>query len=150
MGVLVATQYSRLRIIANLYLSIVTFTGGFALLLLLSQVDLELPRFIRGGLPACLMLCGTLLFPSSLDRKIPRFILLLGNSSYALYLSHRFALRSLSILVGAPDIPLTLGITIYVTLALFIAVSTSLLVYWLIELPMLRYLSRKLINPTRE
>lgn len=149
MGVLVATQFQKLRSWANLAFSIITFIAGFTLLLLLSNIDLEIPRFIRGGVPACLMLCGALLYPTKLDTGIPKFVLLLGDSSYALYLCHRFALRPLSILLGAPDIPLPLGIVIYVTLSLILAVISSILVHWFIELPMLRFFSRKFARRTK-
>ena len=66
---------------------------GVAAFMLCRNVNFEAWRLLGWGVPALLIVAGAL----GLERVVPRLpaLLLLGNASYALYLTHRFALPSL-------------------------------------------------------
>lgn len=110
---------------------------GLALLVLLDPTPL--PRFLAAGLPATLIVAaGTLLCP---ERVFPGQ--LLGDASYALYLSHRFTLRAATLLL-LPLFPGQAGAAwAYVGLTCGAAVLVGVAVHLWIEHPMLRALSRR-------
>ncbi|WP_264212292.1 acyltransferase family protein [Leisingera thetidis] len=117
---------------------------GFALMTALNAVE-GLHRTLSSGLPAALM-TGSMVFlwhqPRTADR-LSRLGLLLGDTSYALYLSHRFALRLLTLGL-LPLLPAgTAGGWIFVFTACAAAVAASVLVHFRIEKPMLRWCTRR-------
>jgi peptidoglycan/LPS O-acetylase OafA/YrhL len=113
-------------------LAAVCAVSGIMLLVLLDP--LPLPRFLAAGVPAALLVAGGTLFWPPL--RLPD--LTLGDASYALYLSHRFALRAATLLL-LPLLPATgVGAAAYVTLTILLALALGLLVHHLIERPMMR------------
>jgi len=113
-------------------------TGGVILgiALLIALHPTPLPRFLAAGVPAALIVAsGTLLCPM---RTLPG--MLWGDASYALYLSHRFALRAATLLL-LPLLPATLwGALAYVVTVCGLALAVGLLTHLWIEKPMLRAL----------
>ncbi|RSU46764.1 acyltransferase family protein [Sphingobium yanoikuyae] len=140
-GIGLGLAYEQGRLRPSLALSCGLFLLGGCLLV--AAGDTDLPRVIKGGIPACLMLCAALALPARLDRAMPRPLILLGDSSYALYLSHRFVLRSVTLLFGAIAIPAGLEAYLYVATTLGGAVLLSILIYTYVEAPMLRLLLRR-------
>ena len=112
------------------------------LIILLLGCGLDVPRFIKGGLPATLMVYAALALPMAADRKIPAWIILLGDSSYALYLCHRFVLRAVTMLFAVVAIPPANELILYVLATLSGSVILSILVHKFIETPFLRLFSR--------
>lgn len=110
--------------------------AGLALLVLLDATPL--PRFVAAGFPAAVIVAaGTLLWP---NRALPGQII--GDASYALYLSHRFILRAMTLLI-LPLFPAAPGPAwAYVALTCGATVLASLAVHIWIERPLLRALSR--------
>ncbi len=105
---------------------------GFALLITLNP--LPLPRFLAAGVPAALIVAaGTLFCPT---RMAPGQ--LLGDASYALYLSHRFALRAATVLL-LPLLPATpLGAWVYVGTTCLLALGFGILSHLFLERPFLK------------
>ncbi|WP_299288189.1 acyltransferase [uncultured Tateyamaria sp.] len=105
--------------------------------LLIALDPTPLPRFIAAGVPAALIVAsGTLLCP---QRHLPGQIW--GDASYALYLSHRFALRAATLLL-LPLLPASLfGAAIYVISVCALALAVGLLTHVWIERPMMRTLT---------
>ena len=110
--------------------------SGIALLVVLDPTSL--PRFAAAGVPAALMVAsGTLLCP---QRPLPGVVW--GDASYALYLSHRFALRAATLLL-LPLLPATLsGAAVYVVAVCVLAMAVGLLTHLWIERPMMRASTR--------
>ncbi|WP_415919315.1 acyltransferase family protein [Tateyamaria sp. SN6-1] len=108
---------------------------GLALLVVLDP--LPLPRFLAAGVPAAIIVAsGTLLCPM---RTLPGMVW--GDASYALYLSHRFALRAATLLL-VPLLPATVaGAAIYTAVVCGLALAVGLLTHLLIERPLLRAMS---------
>jgi peptidoglycan/LPS O-acetylase OafA/YrhL len=116
-------------------LALLAVTGGFALLIALDATTL--PRFIAAGGPAALIVAGGTVL-------CPRYALpgqIMGDASYALYLSHRFTLRA-GTLVLLPLLPMTDGFAwAYVGVMCVLASAVAVVVYWWVERPMLAALS---------
>ncbi|MEP2029444.1 MAG: acyltransferase [Paracoccaceae bacterium] len=109
---------------------------GVAALMILNTDSMSLPRFISSGIPAAIIVSAPVLF--SRQGGGPRLGLLLGDASYALYLSHRFVLR-LATLLLLPYLPSTeTAAWVFVSLVSLAALVVSLGVYRWIEEPMLR------------
>lgn len=67
------------------------FLIGFGIaLLLLPPMDWNLPKFLVSGIPASLIVWSAASL-GKMELQIPRFILYLGDASYAIYLIHPFA-----------------------------------------------------------
>lgn len=117
---------------------------GFALLIALNQDGMSpIPRFIASGIPALLIVAGPILY---WQRDLPRLTTLLGDSSYALYLSHRFVLRGVT-LVALPVLPATMtGAAVYLIGVCGLAIITGVLVFRYIETPMLRALNKRILS----
>ncbi len=117
---------------------VVLFISGFALLILHSQgqllASLNMPGIISYGIPATMVVAGTLYI------QMPKsdFGLLLGDASYALYLSHIFVLgllrQVLPPLLG--DGPMAAYIFVGVSMVLCLIVSIPVHLYidnWLLR-----------------
>lgn len=104
---------------------------GFGLLVALDGSSL--PRFLAAGVPAALIVAaGTLFCP---NRPMP--LQLMGDASFALYLSHRFALRVFTLLI-LPRLPEgATGAWIYIAGAGATSLVAALAVHIWIERPLL-------------
>ncbi|MEL6619001.1 MAG: acyltransferase [Pseudomonadota bacterium] len=105
--------------------------------LLVALDPMPLPRFLAAGIPAAIIVAsGTLLCP---QRPLPG--VLWGDASFALYLSHRFALRATTLLL-LPLLPVTLaGAAVYTVTVCALALAVGMLTHLCIERPMMRALS---------
>lgn len=139
-GVVLGAMYGRIEQSRNGFLAIfLIILGGVALLVL---ADHDIPRFVKGGLGAVLITLGCLTVPKTYDARMPSVVLLLGSASYALYLSHRFVLRTLSILFKKLSVVASLEVVLYPIIAVLISVLASLVVYRYLEVPFLRAVRR--------
>ncbi len=119
--------------------------AGFGLSLLKmteGMVEDALPARLSAILPATLVLLGAVL-GKQVDRSrwIYRFLILLGDASYSLYLTHEFILRPLQI-VWTSHIGSTLSLWVFVGLGILVSIIVGLLCYFLVELPITRLLKR--------
>lgn len=109
----------------------ITAAAGLALLVL----DGEDPRFVVSGASAALIVAACTLGPRLRDGRATRWLTLIGDSSYALYLSHTFVLRPIRLAwssVHADRMPATF----YLLAAVAAAIAIGLVVHRLIERPM--------------
>jgi len=137
-GILIARAY--LQGITNLGGGIWVLALGVVLLILLSWLvvnGVALPRFIASGLPSALIVAACVLFKSS-EVRIPKLWLLLGDASYALYLSHRFVLRVVTVVVVPllPNAPVW-GV-VYIVATIGLAILAGIATHMWIEKPMAR------------
>ena len=135
-GILLAKAYSARLLRPHRRLSGFVFVIGLILLLGLTQTTW--PRFITAGVPAAVMVfAGTLLYPNTLSK-----IEILGDASYALYLSHRFVLRATTFVVLPFLAPTQIGVVIYATLTSLLAIGTSVFVHLWLEKPLSSHINR--------
>ena len=117
------------------------FVAGFALLLIHSQglwlAAFDVPGIITSGIPATMVVAGTLFI------KLPenRFAVLLGDASYALYLSHIFVLGLLRKIL-----PPILGDGQF---AAYLFVAISLVVCLIVSIPVHHYIDNWLLRHER-
>lgn len=90
-------------------------------------------RFVFFGLPAVMIISTLALVPAFRSIRIPGFALLLGNASYALYLTHVFCVPIVPMLVSRLSIPLPAAIA--VALSMLLSVVVAVLFYGLFERP---------------
>lgn len=122
--------------------------AALGLLLLTLGHQTALPRVIAAGLPAALIVAG----PVLLDRAqaAPGPLTRLGDASYALYLSHRFVLRALTLIV----MPLVPGSAAPPVAALLYTAIAGMAVLWIglvvhdrVERPLLGLARRRRTAP---
>lgn len=135
-GMALAQLYRRDIVLPSTPLALLAVAAGLALLVTLHPTTL--PRFVAAGLPAVMIVAGGTLFCPPLAAA--HLLLRLGDASYALYLSHRFTLRALTLLL-LPYLPAgPVALWGFVMLACTSCLVVSLLVHRWIELPLLRLL----------
>ncbi|WP_425045977.1 acyltransferase family protein [Primorskyibacter sp. S87] len=112
------------------------FSGALALGLMVTLHDTDLPRFLAVGLPSALLVAaGTIFCP---PRPLP--MQLIGDASFALYLSHRFTLRLLTLTL-LPMLPPNAA-WLYVAVACVLSLLIGLLCHLLLERPLARQVVR--------
>lgn len=117
---------------------------GAALAVIFYQTDSyeTWTRLITGGIPAALLVAAVVLGVQGTGRSVAvRALILGGDASYALYLTHPFAIK------GAGAIARKLGIMstapwLFIALVAGGAIVIAVLVHLYCELPMLRWLNR--------
>ncbi len=132
--------------------SIILMLGGVLGLGIQALVDPgAFPRVVGGGIPALLLVAGVAVLPAEFDRRIPGWITLLGDSSYALYLGHRFVLRAATVALDGLPLGQPSGWIVYCLIVTSIAVVASVLTYRWFERPLLifgrRFLPRSRPSP---
>lgn len=110
-------------------LALLVLAAGMILLVLLDQTGL--PRFLAAGIPAVLIVAAGTLFAPAIDLPMQS----LGDASFALYLSHRFTLRVLTLGL-LPHIQADMAWA-YVGLACAACLGVAVLVHHRIERPLL-------------
>jgi exopolysaccharide production protein ExoZ len=129
-GVALARIYQRRGAKGSWRIALALLAFGLCLLILLDATDL--PRFLAAGFPAMLIVAsGTLFCPHF---RIP--LQGLGDASYALYLSHRFTMRVLTLAL-LPILP-TSAAWLFVGLTCVACLGVGLLVHRNIERPLLQ------------
>ncbi|MCK1397439.1 acyltransferase [Bradyrhizobium sp. 4] len=96
-------------------------------------------RWFYWGVPAAMIVAATVLGDDLPDRPWSRFLVVCGDGSYALYLSHLFTLRAVGILWAKLNIGIT---SAYFALAVTASIAVSLVVHRGFEVPMLQLLRR--------
>jgi len=104
--------------------------GGFVVIFM----QLDLPRFFEFGVPAFFVVTGCVYLKTGANR----FFLMLGDSSYALYLSHIFSfgvMRKLlpPMLEGNPNAPM-----LFVLISIVFCVVVSIVVHYAVDNWLLR------------
>lgn len=113
-----------------------TFLAVLGVGLLCALHHSGLPRWIAAGLPATLI---TGAFALSSPFRWPQWMLLLGEASYALYLSHRFVLRPLTLVLVPMLAPAPWAITLFVCIAVSAACLVAVMVHLWFERPLLQW-----------
>jgi exopolysaccharide production protein ExoZ len=105
----------------------------------------QLPVFIFAGIPATLILCGTVLGPQPGDSRFSRALAGIGDASYSLYLTHVLVLRCVNSLWRA-EVADRLPPIAFLIVAISASIIVSLIVYRLIESSMTLFLQRRLLG----
>jgi len=107
-------------------------------LLWLSAIDPDLWRPMIWGLPAVLVVAGAVSVEADGGWPAWRWLGLLGDASYSIYLTHTLTIGALAMTIGAWNPP------VFVPLALAVAIVGGLATYLWIERPLLARLRQRL------
>ena len=118
--------------------------GGFGLLLSSLLVSTEDPT--PYVLPATVIMIGVVAYEQRFGIALRRLPMLLGNASYSIYLSHIFALGFIGVLWRRAGLMTadTLHAAIFAIASFTTTIGFALLVYWLLEKPLLDLLSARI------
>lgn len=98
----------------------------------------EWPRVIMFGLPATLIVYGSSSFNSiRTDHSLPRFMLLMGDASYSLYLSHALVATAVGMAWSLLGLGKILSNHFLVATMLITCLTTGILSYIFIEVPVM-------------
>lgn len=139
-GMIIGLIHGRIILLKN-YISFAIVTLGFAGLLVSNNVLFGLPRFLVWGIPAFLIVIGSLSLEAKGFIAKHGFIQKLGASSYALYLIHPLILAILvRVLAKINSAPMVAFIAI---VFLIITIYAALLINRYVEIPLSKILSKK-------
>jgi peptidoglycan/LPS O-acetylase OafA/YrhL len=139
LGVALAEVYLRgYRI--NVTAALVAVAIGLLLAIFLFQISAyqHVTRLVTGGVPAILITAAFTLSPSARFGRVTRLLALGGDASYALYLTHPFAIKVSGVITSKLGMPLT----VVFICGMAAAVLASVAVHLLVEKPLGRWLSQ--------
>ena len=111
---------------------------GFALILAIPE-PAESWRTISWGVPALAIVAGAVALEAPLAPGLPRWLLDLGDASYAIYLAHGFVLPAIGLAIAALHWTSPAGLAFTVAACLLAGSAAGWLVHVGIERPMLRW-----------
>ena len=123
--------------------------ASFFLLRAIPKELLDLPRFILWGVPAFLLvLSAVVMLPDVIDRTLPTWLILAGDSSYALYLCHPFVFGIVGIVWKKLGLVSDGYGVIFIVSTFALSFLASIAVHLLIENQLLAWLRHRFM-PTR-
>jgi len=114
--------------------------AGFILLALLPAG--ATPRALVWGIPAALIVAGSVFGSFALDARGWRIPVIVGNASYALYLIHSFAVRGTLFGAKALSLDVARAPWLYLLIAVATAVILGIIVHYTLERPLIAALRR--------
>lgn len=113
--------------------------AGFAVILAVPMVSEDL-RVLTWGLPAFAIVAGAVALEPLVAPALPRWVLMLGDASYSIYLSHGFVLPAFMLVIGRGLSPGIFAEILTVVLCLTVGSIAGWLLYLWVEMPLLRML----------
>lgn len=124
--------------------ALIGMVASVALAIALNRGFPDAERLLRSGLPSILLSAALILSP---ERRWPSGIVLIGDASYSLYLSHPFLLNAVT--AGWRVLGLPLDGYSYLLVLITGSVGFGVIVYRWLETPLVFYLRRQ-FEPRRE
>ncbi|WP_246672977.1 acyltransferase [Mesorhizobium sp. B2-3-11] len=117
-------------------LALTLLSGGFLLLAVIPLVDADMPRVLRWGIPAMLIVAGAVFAERARPFRPVALFSFLGEASYSIYLWHAL------VAVAVTGITLRLGVLPALQPALIVVLSLvfSAMLYPVVEKPLIRAL----------
>lgn len=142
LGILVARHLPKMKVPA----AIVLLLSGVAALGLSEVFHLHYPRLLIWGLPAALLVMGSVGLETRIARPLPLALSGLGNASYSIYLFQLVALGVVATLFKHIHISGVFQFVAFIATCLLSAGFAGLVMFKYIERPMLRYFNRRPIS----
>jgi exopolysaccharide production protein ExoZ len=144
-GVLLA-QAALARKTPGKALSLLLLVGGFVPLFLFQPTD-TMPRVLIWGVPALAIVTGAMGLEERIGGLVPRWLLRLGDASFALYLFHGFVMEGFGVVLNHIDGRRLLGIGV-VLAEVLVSVFAALAIYRAVERPLMAYFrQRRVLRP---
>jgi peptidoglycan/LPS O-acetylase OafA/YrhL len=113
--------------------------GGLAVLLIGPDMAPGWPRVLLSGVPALAVVAGVLALDALGAVRDNQLLLLIGNASYSLYLTHPFVISALSQVWRMLQFDkLPLGLWVFAALVVMLCCLVAALCYRLVEVPLIR------------
>ncbi len=147
-GVLFAKLYYRTILIKKLekikYFGILILLISFLLLIISIHPSISvLPRVIKWGIPASLIILSCLLSEEYISKFKVIFLRILGNASYSIYLSHPFSIGACSFFWKKINYSFHgTSLFIFTLFSFSICIIIGILSYYIIEKPLLNFLQK--------
>lgn len=142
-GVLLAANLPRLQR-TSFVVALIFVAAGMALLVINYELITEdgFARVLTLGLPALLIVSGALAMEPVLARWPSRLLLLLGDASYSLYLTHSVAISAAAVIWERLHLPggQGAGAIAFIPVALLASLILAVLTYQYVERPLLNRL----------
>ena len=116
---------------------------AMGLLVLLPRQDGTLLRPLLWGLPAMAMLAAVLSLEDSVGRRVPPWMLLIGDASYSIYLTHGFVLPMMAMLLEVTPWAGARQMFAVIVASLALCLGAGLLFYRWVELPLIHFFHRR-------
>jgi peptidoglycan/LPS O-acetylase OafA/YrhL len=123
-------------------LAAVLLVGGFASLMLMPEVPSPW-GYLTWGLAATAVVTGAVGLEEALGHRLPKWLLVAGDASYALYLTHNFLLPHLGDALNYLHVTGTPGLVAAIVLGLAISFPAAVLVHWFIERPLMKLFKKR-------
>lgn len=147
-GVVIAKLFLDKRLLPR-SLAAVLVPIGFIALVAGDAVHLDVPRVISAGVPAAAIIYALVSLDFSKIREF-RFLHLLGDASYSLYLTHVFTLVAVRLLYRFQPLEWLNNGSAYLTICLISSVLVAFVSYWLFEKPVAEFLTARRVRRRQE
>jgi peptidoglycan/LPS O-acetylase OafA/YrhL len=124
----------------------VLLAGGFLALMLMPAVPSPW-GYLAWGLSAAAVVTGAVSLEDAVGHRLPKWLLELGDASYALYLTHNFILPHIEDALSWLHVTGPLGLPAAIVLGLAINFPASILVHRLIEKPLMNLFKKRPAAP---
>jgi peptidoglycan/LPS O-acetylase OafA/YrhL len=104
------------------------------------HADQSLLRVFAWGIPALAVVAGAVGLEGRFGRRIPGWLLEIGDASYAIYICHAFVLPPVGLLVQRMKVSNGLEISLLVILGIIVATACGVALNLFVERPIMRYL----------
>ena len=140
-GMLLA-KYVAYNPLVNIKIALALIILGAGFILMPPNTLSGLPRFLWRGVPALALVAGFVFLEQNIGNITPRWLSFLGDSSYALYLSHPFIAPLAPILlygIGVKDIFLSMSASIVMS------IGVACVVWAMVDRPIYTNLTRRFL-----
>ncbi len=143
-GMLLAASAQRLRRLP-VYIPLLLSVAALALLSASPIVFVEfMPRRVLvWGIPGILLVLSAIALEPHFAFSRRRFLLLLGDASFSLYLTHTFIVPAVRVLFTRLDLQATLGLSLFFATGLALCLAVAIPFHLYVELPALNWLSKR-------
>ncbi len=137
-GMLIAANATRLQALPA-WVPALCLVGATSFVIAYPAVSLAFvpQRALLWGVPGALIVLAIVALESRLKLWHPRFLLLLGDASFSLYLTHTFVVPTTRLLTRRLHLGGDAGLAFFFLLGLLLCTITAILFHLYVELPML-------------
>jgi peptidoglycan/LPS O-acetylase OafA/YrhL len=146
-GILIAQALMAKRMPGRWSSALLAIVGWVTILTVLPHLpkyppDVQKWRFVFWGFPAAAIVLGTVTLEPLLAAKLPRWVFIAGNASYAVYLAQTFVLPVVGFFVSRMPIGKVPALALILVMGMSLSLLAGDLIHRWIELPILRWLKR--------
>ncbi len=144
-GVILAHFATRRKLPGNRW-GMVLLAGGFLVLMLVPEPTFG-SRFLLWGLPAAAMVVAAVALEEKWGERVPKWLLLAGDASYSLYLTHTFVMPILGHVMRSMHITGKPALAVAIILGIGVSFPVAMLVHLYVEKPLMNIFKKRREGP---